>query len=70
MNSYMQGLYGQSQLAPTNMQAAPGVQGNVSVSGGFGGTGAAANAGPIALIVILGGVVIFYFATRKLQGSI
>jgi len=45
-----------------------GVQGNVSVSGGFGGSGGT-QGGVFALIVLLGGLAVFYVATRGIQGS-
>lgn len=73
MNGYMNGIYGDPAAlggGAANMVNPVGVQGNISASGGFGGTGAATQSGPLALLVLLAGVTIFYFATRKMQGSL
>lgn len=47
--------------------APAGVQGNIALSGGFGG-GAGGQGGVVALILILGGLAIFYVQTRRIQG--
>lgn len=72
MNNYRDGLgfstaQGSSAaMSPIQQQA--GVSGGVSLSGNVGG-GSGAQAGAIGLMVVAVGLVIFYMATRRIQGS-
>lgn len=69
--SYIQGVYGPGRngvaaQAPVSNVAGPSSIGiNTSVQGT-----AAGIAGPIALIVLLGGLVGLYVLTRRVQGSV
>ena len=50
------------------MTAGPGLTANIGIGGGLGTSGA--TAGPVVLLLILGGLAVLYWTTRGIQGSV